>query len=204
MPLGEDRRLHYPHLVIRPRDRIALTGLNGGGKSTLVRYMVSLLDLPTEQLVYVPQEIDAQAARTLLMQVRTLRKEQLGHLMTIVSRLGSRPQRLLETTDPSPGEVRKLVFALGITRAPHLIIMDEPTNHLDLPSIQCLEAALQECPCGLLLVSHDQYFLDRLTTMRWHIASQKESPDRDMRFHLFEHHELLRQTAVVQPEVSHV
>jgi ATPase subunit of ABC transporter with duplicated ATPase domains len=104
--------------------------------------------------------------------------------MNIVSRLGSRPQRLLETTEPSPGEVRKLLLALGITRAPHLIIMDEPTNHLDLPSIQCLEAALRECPCGLVLVSHDQYFLDRLTTIRWHIVQQDGSPDSDTRLHI--------------------
>ena len=205
LPLGEDRRLHYPRLVIRPRDRIALTGLNGGGKSTLVRHIVSRIDLPTEQLVYVPQEIDAQAARALLMQVRALRKEQLGYLMNIVSRLGSRPQRLLETTEPSPGEVRKLLLALGITWAPHLIIMDEPTNHLDLPSIQCLEAALQECPCGLVLVSHDQYFLDRLTTIRWHIVRQDESPNGDTRLHILEPHESLPPTtAIEQQEVSRV
>jgi macrolide transport system ATP-binding/permease protein len=122
-----------------------------------------------------------------------------------VSRLGSRPQRLLETTEPSPGEVRKLLLALGITRAPHLIIMDEPTNHLDLPSIQCLEAALQECPCGLVLVSHDQYFLDRLTTIRWHIVQQDESPNSDTRLHIPEPHESLRPTtASEQQEVSYV
>ena len=46
LPLGHDRHLHFPQLVIRPRDRVALTGPNGGGKSTLIRHMVSLLDLP--------------------------------------------------------------------------------------------------------------------------------------------------------------
>jgi ATPase subunit of ABC transporter with duplicated ATPase domains len=49
--------------------------------------------------------------------------------------------------------------------------MDEPTNHLDLPSIECLEAALDECPCGLLLASHDGRFLGRLTRTRWHISA---------------------------------
>ncbi len=47
--------------------------------------------------------------------------------------------------------------------------MDEPTNHLDLPSIECLENALAECPCGLLLVSHDERFLARLARTRWEI-----------------------------------
>jgi len=56
-----------------------------------------------------------------------------------------------------------------VTYVPHLIIMDEPTNHLDLPSIECLEAALLDCPFGMLLVSHDQPFLNTLTHKRWHI-----------------------------------
>ena len=102
-------------------------------------------------------------------QARRLANDQLGRLMTAISCLGSRPKRLLDSQLPSPGEVRKLLLALGIARTPHLIIMDEPTNHLDLPSIQCLEAALAQCPCGLLLVSHDERFLKDLTTSSWHI-----------------------------------
>ena len=98
----------------------------------------------------------------------------------------------------------KLVVALGITRVPHIIIMDEPTNHLDLPSILCLEAALQECPCSLLLVSHDQYFLDRLTTIGWQIAVQEESPTRDTHLQLVEHQDVLQHaTTQRRPEVSH-
>jgi ATPase subunit of ABC transporter with duplicated ATPase domains len=48
--------------------------------------------------------------------------------------------------------------------------MDEPTNHLDLPSIECLENALSEAPCALLLVSHDERFLSRLATVRWELV----------------------------------
>jgi ATPase subunit of ABC transporter with duplicated ATPase domains len=53
--------------------------------------------------------------------------------------------------------------------------MDEPTNHLDLPSIECLENALRDCPCGLLLVSHDRRFLDALTTIQWSISPSGEA-----------------------------
>jgi ATPase subunit of ABC transporter with duplicated ATPase domains len=63
-----------------------------------------------------------------------------------------------------------LLLGLGIARRPHLVVMDEPTNHLDLPSIECLEEALEGCPCGLLLVSHDLRLLSRLTQIRWRIA----------------------------------
>ena len=78
---------------------------------------------------------------------------------------------------PSPGEVRKLMLALGVARNPHLIVMDEPTNHLDLPSIECLEEALDACVCGLLLVSHDLYFLRRLCGTQWRINPEGERND---------------------------
>lgn len=91
-----------------------------------------------------------------------LPNEKLGRMMTVVSRLGSRPHRLLDSVEPSPGEIRKILLATGIANMPYLIVMDKPTNHLDLPSIECLQHALTDYPCGLLLVSHDQLFLDAL------------------------------------------
>ena len=98
--------------------------------------------------------------------------------MTIVSRLGSRPEKLLGSDEPSPGETRKLLLATGMTFSPHIIIMDEPTNHMDLPSIECLEQALKDCPCSLLLVSHDRYFLNRLTGRQWNITPDSNSPGK--------------------------
>jgi ATPase subunit of ABC transporter with duplicated ATPase domains len=174
--LGKGGELRYPDLIMSPRDRIGLTGANGSGKTSLVRLLMSRIDLSPERLTYLPQEIDAQSSRALLDEARLLPADVLGKLMTVVSRLGSRPARLLESLEPSPGEVRKLLLGLGIARQPHLIIMDEPTNHLDLPSIECLEEALDGCPCGLLLVSHDLRLLARLTRIRWHIAPATGGP----------------------------
>jgi ATPase subunit of ABC transporter with duplicated ATPase domains len=125
--------------------------------------------LPEKKVVCLAQEIDAATARRIVADVRQLPDSRLGDVMTFVSCLGSRPERLLETEQPSPGELRKLMLALGVSHSPWLIIMDEPTNHLDLPSIECLEQALDACVCGLLLVSHDQRLLERLTRTRWEI-----------------------------------
>ncbi len=170
LSLGADRWLHFPDLSMKPDDRIALTGLNGSGKSTLIGYIMQSLKLQEDHVTYIPQEIDIHASQEVMAQARDLPSEKLGQMMTVVSCLGSRPQRLLESVEPSPGEIRKILLATGITNVPHLIVMDEPTNHLDLPSIECLEQALVECPCGLLLVSHDRRFLDALTHKRWHIS----------------------------------
>jgi ATPase subunit of ABC transporter with duplicated ATPase domains len=176
LPLGGTRELHYPDLTMLPGDRIALTGANGTGKSTLVRYILSTMDLPAGRLTYLPQEIDLRSSCDILAEVRRQPSEMLGRIMTVVSRLGSRPARLLESVEPSPGELRKLLLALGIARQPYLIIMDEPTNHLDLPSIEYLEEALEDCPCGLLLVSHDERFLRRLTHTRWNLLPTLTGP----------------------------
>lgn len=167
--LGPERVLEFPELVMSPQDHIALTGPNGGGKTTLLRHILQHLNLEADRLVTVPQEITADESQEILAQVKKLPNDQLGRLMQTISRLGSRPQRLLESDMPSPGEIRKLLLALGITRGPHLIVMDEPTNHMDLPSILCLEEALSQCPCGLLLVSHDRRFLKAVTTIEWNI-----------------------------------
>lgn len=178
LPLGAGRVLRFPDLEIGGTSRIALKGANGLGKSTLVRHLLGRLQLPAEKLVTVPQEISAEDSRALLDAVKRLPNDERGRVMTTISRLGSRPARLLESALPSPGEVRKLLLALGIVRGPHLIVMDEPTNHMDLPGIRCLEEALADCPCAMLLVSHDESFLEKITETDWRLAKDSAGDTR--------------------------
>lgn len=173
LALAEQRTLGFPELVIRPRDRIAIVGPNGAGKSTLIRHLVSRIDLPAEKTLYLPQEIDVSSSKRLLDRIRRLDHLTLGQVMSVIGCLGSTPQRLLDTDEPSPGEIRKILLAEGMSNRPHLVIMDEPTNHLDLPSIECLERALEPLRCALLLVSHDMKFLHRLARTKWELTSDK-------------------------------
>jgi len=162
--------LSYPQLYIRSKDRIALTGGNGTGKTTLLKHLRTRLNCPAEKLIWIPQEITAKESTSCLNEVRKLTRVEQGYVMTIVRRLGSDPERLLGSEIPSPGEARKLLLALGLSKTPWIVIMDEPTNHMDLPSVESLENALNGFIGALVLVSHDRRFLDHTTDIRWDIS----------------------------------
>ena len=170
LSLGPAHRLDFPDLLVQPTNRIAVTGPNGGGKSTLVRHIVATSTLAPEHILYVPQEISAEESSDLLRRIRLSPSKDLGRAMQWVSRLGSDPERILESRTPSPGEVRKLLLALRLADEPQLILLDEPTNHMDLPSVECLETALRTIECALLLVSHDRRLLEALCALEWNIA----------------------------------
>ena len=90
-----------------------------------------------------------------------------------MAQLNSEPERILEGGVVSPGEMRKLMLALGILESPELIVMDEPTNHLDLGSIEALERLLSAYPGALLLVSHDAALLEAATDICWQIRDSE-------------------------------
>jgi ATPase subunit of ABC transporter with duplicated ATPase domains len=170
LPLGESRTLTFESLALGPEDRVAITGPNGSGKSTLLRHIIANLKLPDERVVFIQQETERADATQILDEVRRLPRRELGQVMTVINCLGSEPERLLQSSEPSPGELRKIQLALGMSHTPNLIVMDEPTNHLDLPSIECLERALSQVRCALVLVSHDRQFLEGLTRITWQLT----------------------------------
>ncbi|MEE4204413.1 MAG: ATP-binding cassette domain-containing protein, partial [Halieaceae bacterium] len=172
--ISSERSIEWPTIHIGPQERIAITGSNGVGKSTLLEHWLPQVNVPPEQVIFLPQEITLSAAQDMLDTCRALSNEALGQVMNIVSRLNSRPERLLNTQAPSPGEVRKLAIGLGMLRAPQVIVMDEPTNHLDLPSIEALETALRDAQCALLMVSHDERFIDAVGAQRWSLRAAAE------------------------------
>lgn len=157
-----------PELYVGNADHIALTGRNGAGKTTLVRAVMAALppDIPR---AYLPQEPSPAQQRQALERLATLDAASRGRALGVVARLNSDPDRILEGSRTSPGEMRKLMLALDILDAPALIVMDEPTNHLDLHSVEALEQLLGAYPGALLLVSHDAQLLDRATTIRWRL-----------------------------------
>ena len=107
----------------------------------------------------------------------------MGFVLSAVAQLNSDPKRILDGGQPSPGEMRKIMLALGILDRPYIIIMDEPTNHLDLSSIEALQRMLSDFPGALLLVSHDTELLQAATSIQWEI-SRNTSGDATLCVHL--------------------
>jgi len=98
-----------------------------------------------------------------------------GNAFEIKGRLGVEPDWIKRLETLSHGERKRAQIAVALWRTPQVLAVDEPTNHLDLPSIECLEQALADCPCGLFLVSHDQRFLDVLAHKRWHVLEDNKT-----------------------------
>ncbi len=160
--------LAIPKLFVGNTDHVGIVGPNGAGKTTLLAHVRTLVD-PGIAVLDIPQEPSEQQRTSTLARIAALSPAERGRVLSIVAQLNSKPDRLLEGDRTSPGELRKLMLALGMLAHPELIIMDEPTNHLDLHSVEALERALAAYPGALLLVSHDHAFLHACTERTWNV-----------------------------------
>lgn len=172
--LAGEHVLAVPDIIVGNTDHIGILGVNGSGKTTLLD---ALMDSVPDDLgvLCVPQEISEEAASDMMEQFRDASRAERGRVMSIVARLNSDPVRILDGGKPSPGEMRKLMLAMGILQRPVLIAMDEPTNHLDVGSIEAIERVLNGYPGALLLVSHDARLLEATTSIRWRLEERDKS-----------------------------
>jgi ATP-binding cassette subfamily F protein 3 len=79
-------------------------------------------------------------------------------------------QRIVEF---SGGQKTRAALAIALLEDPDLLLLDEPTNHLDLHALSWLEEFLRTWPGTLVVISHDRYFLDKVTTRTWEMAGGK-------------------------------
>ena len=196
IPVGESL-LSLPALFIGNTDHIGLVGDNGSGKTTLVKKIIasisadsssidtSLIDTSfmdatantgraDTRVLYIPQEPDVLQKEKTLKKMREFSSAQRGQVLSIVAQLNSDPDCILEGDTVSPGEMRKLMLALGILESPELLVMDEPTNYLDLGSTEALERLLSVYPGALLLVSHDASLVSSATSITWRIQKSED------------------------------
>lgn len=158
--------IDIPELWISPTDHVVLAGANGTGKSMVVRkVMGSVHDII--RVAYVPQEVNPEQRAQALAALNDLPQDQKGQVLSIVARLNSDPDKLLDGDDLSPGELRKLVLAEQLVTEPSFLVLDEPTNHLDVGSIEALQEMLARFSGAILLVTHDRKLADAVVQTGW-------------------------------------
>ncbi|MDE6644715.1 MAG: ABC-F family ATP-binding cassette domain-containing protein [Muribaculaceae bacterium] len=164
-------------------DKIGLIAKNGTGKTTLLRCITGLESPDSgtvirrdgltvgflEQSPHFPDgaTVNSEARRladnAIAAGMHTDDAEALAAQFTrLVDQLGE-SRRDFPLEKMSGGQRKRVALAAVIVSNPQVIILDEPTNHLDIPTVEWLETYLRRTRSALLMVTHDRYFLDRVT-----------------------------------------
>jgi len=182
--------IHVPDLYLSLGKRIAIVGLNGAGKSTVLKTLsgelppvegeVSIgrnlvLGTFTQEHELLPKECTVYE---FLKENSTLAQEQV-HALGI--RYGFSEDRMRTVIGKlSPGARARLLFALFAARGVNALILDEPTNHLDIEAMAALQEMLSSYEGTVIVVSHDRYFLHGLKPDAFFFVesgAMRETPD---------------------------
>ena len=173
---GEKTLLSHANLGINEGDKFGVIGVNGCGKSTFLKIIAGLVE-PDEgqiiknkqsQIAYLSQNTEFDPEDTILSYV--VRDKKSPNANWSVEGQAKGILRKLSVTDYdarikdlSGGEKKRIALAKTLLFPADILILDEPTNHLDNRMVVWLEEYLKRYQGVLIMVTHDRYFLDRVT-----------------------------------------
>ena len=159
---------------IKHGEKIGILGSNGSGKTTLIRMLLEevspsdgeLWISSTLKIAYLSQAINDLPLTKNAMEVLDLsEREQIYKARTLLANLGMKEAKLNQPIGQlSMGERIRVKLTDMLLKEYDVLILDEPTNHLDLPSREQFEKTLKEFTGTLIIISHDLYFLEKLST----------------------------------------
>lgn len=163
--------------AINEGDKIGLIGVNGTGKSTLLRITAGIEDADSGKIIltggvrigYLPQAPAYDPEKTVLEQaVSYLTRETAAEgeykCKSMLNQLGITDfEKKMNTL--SGGERKRVAMAGIFTNECDILILDEPTNHIDSDTVEWLENYLKKFRGAIFMVTHDRYFLDRVTNV---------------------------------------
>ncbi len=160
---------------VKRLDRLFITGANGCGKSTLIKLLTGNLDARSGvieygynvEIGYYDQENQNLDDRNTVIEelwgeYPSLTQTEVRNALARFLFIGDDIEKPVSVL--SGGERARLTFCKLILSRVNLLILDEPTNHLDIKSREALEEALSEFDGTIIAVSHDRYFIDKLST----------------------------------------
>lgn len=171
---GLRQLLNDASLYVDSGDKIGIIGINGTGKSTLLRLLAhteepdegTVQRFPRVRAAYLPQNPEMDERVTVLEQVlhslpADAREAADYEARAMLMRLGIHDctQRVGSL---SGGQRKRAALAATLLQPADVLLLDEPTNHLDLEMVEWLEDYLRRFRGALVLVTHDRYFLDRV------------------------------------------
>ena len=178
---GHEALLENLNLYIRAGQRIALTGENGTGKTTLIRTIAGKLKPKagtvrlghTVRLGYMAQEQElldpSLSALKTLQKAASFNETEGRHFLHFFLFSGDDPLR--PSGELSFGERARLQLALLVAQGCTFLLLDEPINHLDIPSRARFEQALTQFNGSILAVVHDRYFIEQFASDVWTVKN---------------------------------
>ena len=167
---------------IEDYDRIGVIGINGTGKSTLLAIIAGALQPDEGKIItrnglkvsYLPQNPVFDPDRSILENVvQNIEQDQefwnvQGEAAAMLLKLGIEDPSVMPDT-LSGGQRKRAALAAALLTPGDILILDEPTNHLDHEMIEWLQEQLASFKGAIVMVTHDRYFLDEVTSTIWEI-----------------------------------
>lgn len=176
---GEKTLFENLNLFIGPGDRVGLLGVNGCGKSTLIRALLGMENTDEGTIIrsdhlkvaYFEQNRETLDPEVTLKKTLCPHGDQVNyrgrmiHINGYLDRfLFKKEQGDIALKKLSGGEQARVLIARLMLHDANVLVLDEPTNDLDVETLDVLEDCLKEFDGAVLLVTHDRYFLDQVAT----------------------------------------